>query len=137
MANVTSASYSQEQQIHSLSLLSNAAFGHTFPNSSTLQAFVEKVVSDTLNDSTIQGYIGSDWTVVWGPIVYSHNATAASLVADNTMILFYSPGQNLFVVAIAGTNIDSVYGWLQEDFAVNSLVTWQSVVGTGVTVPST
>jgi hypothetical protein len=129
--------YSIEQQIHSLSLLSNAAFGVTSFNTITdLQGFVAKVITASLNDTTIQGFIGNDWQVIWGPVIWSHNPIAIPAIADNTMVLFYSPSQNQFVVAIAGTNIDSVYGWLTEDFGVHTNVTWQSILGNELTLPS-
>ena len=138
MAQTTQpGSYSIEQQIHSLSELSSPAFGVTSYNTiAELQAYVATVITVALGDSTIQGLIGNDWQVVWGPVVWSHNPAAVPAIADNTMVLFYSPSQNQFVVAIAGTNIDSIYGWFTEDFQVHTTVTWQSVVGTGVTIPS-
>jgi hypothetical protein len=134
-----SATYSQEQQIHSLSLLSNAVFGVSVTQAqggaAELQTIADTIVSQTLADSTVQGLIGDDWTTVWGPIVYSSDPGANSVVADNTMILFNSPSQNLFVLAIAGTNIDSMYDWFKEDFAVNSRVSWSSIVGSDVHIP--
>jgi len=131
--------YTQEQQIHSLSSLSNATFGVSFTQAqgglTALQAFAEKVVTQTLADSTIQGLIGTDWTPVWGPVVYSNDPGANTVIADNTMILFNSPSQNLFVLAIAGTNIDSMYDWFKEDFSVNTRVSWRTVVGNQVNIP--
>lgn len=128
-------SYSAEQQIHCISSLTNASFGVTFSSFSALQAFTTKVISDVLANATIQGYIGSDWTPVWGPVTVSENPNAKSVVADNTMILLYSPSQNLFVLGIAGTNIDSTYDWMSEDFSVNTRVLWTDVMGSEFKMP--
>lgn len=134
-----SEQYSQEQQIHSLSMLANATFGVSFTQAgggvSGLQSYAVTVVTQTLANSTVQGLIGNDWTTVWGPVVYSNDPGAGSVVADNTMVLFNSPSQNLFVLAIAGTNIDSMYDWFKEDFAVNGRVSWSSIVGSDVHIP--
>src|SRR5689334_7349381 len=120
--------YPKEQQIHSLSLLSNAAFDLQEPDFTTLQGLTTSIVVDTLANSDVQKTIGTDWQLLWGPVVYSHNPNALSVVAANTMMLLYSASQNLFVVGIAGTNLASVYGWMQEDFQVNSLVNWGSII---------
>lgn len=132
-----SGSYNQIQQIHSFSFSANSAEGITFQGSGSKSAFevmqdyVTKVAHDVLADTDIQKYIGSDWQPVWGPIVWSkdqHNQTAHS---DNTMGAYYSPSQNLFVVAIAGTNPISPYGWVVEDFDVITTVKWDSISGAG------
>jgi len=120
--------YSKEQQIHCLSWLSNAAFGLKEPNFDTLQNLTTNIVENTLADSDIHKTIGSDWQLLWGPVVFSNSQHVAEVVADNTMMLLYSKSQNLFVVGIAGTNAVSVFGWLQEDFKVNRLVHWGSIV---------
>lgn len=135
----TSKMYDTEGQIHSLSLIPNAAFGLSSSSLSNLQTYVTSVTTATLSNSTIQEYLGTDWTAVWGPIVFSNNPTAASVVVDNAMGLFYSPGQNLLVVSVAGTNGNSGYDWMDENFEVGSTVSWQTVLNnqnTGLTVPS-
>ncbi len=123
--------YSKETQIHSLSLLANAAYDLQESSFLNLQSTTTKIVNGTLNDpkSTIQGFIGS-WAQVWGPIVFSNNPNAAQVVADNTMMVVYNnnPNQPLFVIGIAGTNAVSTYGWFKEDFGVNTLVDWGTVI---------
>lgn len=121
------ASYSKEQQIHSLSIISNAAFDLQEPSFDTLQSLTTEIITNSLNDTVIQGCIGN-WELVWGPVVFSNNPGVASVVADNTMMLVYNAAVNQFVVAIAGTNAVSLYGWFQEDFGVNTLVQWESIV---------
>ena len=133
----TPGTYSTTQQVYAFNQTINVAFGVTeFNTLNALQGFVNTVINDTLNDATTQQYMGNDWQILWGPIVFSNNPGANSVIADNTMALFYSPNQNMYVIAIAGTNIDSAYGWLQEDFNVTQTVTWSSVMGSGFNIPS-
>lgn len=123
--------YPKPQQIHSLSLLSNAAFDLIEPSSDVLQSKTTQIVTETINNDTIKSYIGN-WDLLWGPIVYSNNTSTEKVVADNTMMLLYNKDENLFVVAIAGTNAVSMYGWMQEDFGVNKLQKWKDITGKDV-----
>ncbi|MFO0591167.1 MAG: hypothetical protein U0441_26715 [Polyangiaceae bacterium] len=131
-----SATYSTTQIIHSFSFSVNSAGSLSFDNSSgegfsTMQAYVTKVADGVLADPTIQGLIGSDWQLVWGPVVFSNDTSGASVVADNTMACYYSPSNNLLVIPVAGTNPSSMFDWLSEDFSVRSLVSWSSITGAG------
>ena len=60
----TTPSYSTQQIIDSLAETANSAFGLTFPNFDALQEFETTVVTQMVADTTIQGYIGSDWQIV-------------------------------------------------------------------------
>ena len=75
--------------------------------------FFRRRVSEILSaDPTIQGFIGADWTPVWGPIVWANPAQQGpNYIADNTLACYYSPSQKLFVIAIAGTNPGSLFDW--------------------------
>jgi hypothetical protein len=128
-----SKTYSKKQQVHSLSILSNAAFGFTFGNDADMQAFVTKVVQQTLAQPETQQLLGNDWATVWGPVVFCNDPKAKKVVADNTLMLLYSPSQNLFVVAIAGTNVKSMFAWFQEDLKTNRATQWEQV--TGIALP--
>ncbi len=121
--------YSKPQIIHSLSLASNSALGLKFSNFTELQNYVTKVNTDFLADTTVQSYIGNDWKPVWGPFVYSQDQTSSFAHADNVMSLLHSPSQNLLVIAIAGTNSVSMFGWMDEDFDVSKTVDWKQVSG--------
>jgi hypothetical protein len=68
---------------------------------------------------------GGDWSVVWGPCVYSLKPAAANY-ATNAMYAAYSPSLSTYVVAIAGTNPESLYDWIQEDgdVAVMYMAKW-------------
>jgi hypothetical protein len=64
--------------------------------------------------------LGGDWSVVWGPCVYSLTPAVASY-STNAMYVAYSPSLSTYVVAIAGTNPDSLYDWIQEDGDVSAI----------------
>jgi len=128
-----SHSYTKVQTIHSFSFSANSAEGITFAASGTqsayaiMQTFITKVANDILADPQVQSDIGSDWQRVWGPIVWSKEQENQTAHADNTMGAYYSPSQKLFVVAVAGTNPISSFGWIDEDFDVISTVKWNTI----------
>ncbi|MCK6549825.1 hypothetical protein L6R52_28570 [Myxococcota bacterium] len=129
-------SYDRDQLIYSFIFSANAVSGYSWDNSNgeglaAMQAYVAEVQQAILADSTIQGLIGSDWRPVWGPIVYAVDTRGPTVQADNTMGCYYSPSNNLFVIAVAGTNPSSFFDWLHEDAAVGSMVSWASAGGTG------
>jgi len=134
---VIPGSYNKVQKIHSFSFSVNSAEGITFSPSGrssafqVMQKFVTEVAKDVLANKTVQSYIGNDWQTVWGPIVWSKLEKNVTAHADNTMGAYYSPSQKLFVVAVAGTNPISSYGWIDEDFDVITTVKWDTVTGTG------
>lgn len=122
-------SYNFTQQIFSLNWLSNI----NVMRRDTLQgqqAFAQQKIPAVLTDSTVIDCIG-EWEVVWGPVVYMHKAADGNPdptgVVDNLMYVARSKsseGDPLYVVAIAGTNPDSWYGWFVEDFDVAQTVPW-------------
>ncbi|WP_298511956.1 hypothetical protein [uncultured Kordia sp.] len=125
--------------IHSLSFASNSGFGKIFKDETTCQGSYEKLqnyvttVSDkVLSDKRTQKYIGNDWETVWGPVVYSHDKNSSYARADNTMAVYYSKTEKLFVIAIAGTNSISSFGWMKEDFHVNKTAVWKDISGKGM-----
>lgn len=110
----------------------------------TLTADLSTAVASALASSAVQAEIGNDWTVVWGPEVYvdgpiagSVTATSAQFTTSNAMFVAYSAGssvgagsQGRYVVAIAGTNPNSVYDWFTEDFTLTPGTTWQTALQT-------
>ena len=68
--------------------------------------------------------IGQDWRLVWGPSVYE--LPGSDLKADNTAFVVYSPSQDTYVLAIAGTNPTAALDWINEDFEVGptEMVDW-------------
>ncbi|AXG71779.1 lipase (class 3) [Kordia sp. SMS9] len=120
------------KQIYSLSFSANSASGLSWSQNDCksgmieMQAYVTKVAHDVL--AKTKNIIGN-WTPIWGPIVYANDATATSIHADNTMGMYYNESENTIVIAIAGTNVNSPYGWLVEDFSVHKTVSWELVTG--------
>ena len=72
---------------------------------------------------------GGDWSVVWGPCIYSLRPTAAGY-ATNAMYVAHSPSLSTYVVAVAGTNPQSLYDWISEDGDVSatSMAKWPFAV---------
>jgi hypothetical protein len=120
------------QQIYSLSFSVNSASGLSWKQADcksgmlAMQEYVTKVAHDVLTETT--GIIGQ-WKPIWGPIVYANNPTSGSVHADNTMGMYYNEAENTIVIAIAGTNVNSPYGWLVEDFSVHKTVSWELITG--------
>lgn len=151
-ASSSTQTYSTLNQIYSLKEITNAAFGLTSPQPNAfanLQNYVTQVIQTTL--TTDQGsvgpndgnYLGStaentEWTIGWGPVIYSFNSDAPEVVTDNVMAVYYNASHNAYVISIAGTNAVSTYDWMDEDFAVYSMVPWTnfSKPPAGVTPPS-
>lgn len=122
-------SYDFTQQVFSLNWLSNINVSRrdTYENQ---QAFAQRKIAEVLKDSEVVECIG-EWEVVWGPVVYMHGVSADNPnptgVVGNLMYVARSKiddGNPLYVVAIAGINPDSWYGWFVEDFQVAQTVPW-------------
>ncbi len=132
-----SNTYSQSNQIHALSQTVNAAFGMDFPSVADMQTYVQAVVSTVLTDdqgtaTATNNYLGSaaagtQWDCIWGPYVWTNNPNTNKIICDNTVALFYNSSQKLFVVGIAGTNSNSMYDWMTEDFDVSTTQPWNTV----------
>ncbi|QHI35816.1 hypothetical protein IMCC3317_11640 [Kordia antarctica] len=120
------------QQIYSLSFSVNSASNLHWDQSDcksgmiAMQKYVTKVASDVLSETAA---IIGDWKAIWGPIVYANDPTSNSVHADNTMGMYYNATENVIVIAIAGTNVNSPFGWLVEDFSVNKTIAWELVTG--------
>lgn len=126
----SSVSYSRLQQVFCLNWLSNCAGSKSGSNQS-LTAFAEACVSQVLQDPTVIGLIGS-WQIVWGPVVVTAPKGYLKDVAANTMFVVQQPGEDggtSYVIAIAGTNPDSMYGWFGEDFDVKNTLAWSTAIG--------
>jgi len=125
---MATATYTVAQQVAAFTFSVNSAADLSFASLADMQKYVTTMSNVNLADTTIQGMIGSDWTPVWGPVVWINPAqTGSSLVADNTMACYYSPSQNLFIIAIAGTNPGSMFDWEKEDLAIRTMVEWNTI----------
>jgi hypothetical protein len=120
--------YTVEQQVAAFTFSVNSAADLSFASLADMQDYVTKISNLNLADTVIQGMLGSDWTPIWGPVVWVNpDQEGTSLIADNTMACYYSPSQNLFVIPIAGTNPTSMFDWESEDFDISSMVAWNTI----------
>lgn len=127
------ALYDLRKQVHSLSVVSNMCFGLK-ETPEKIQEFATQTVTGvmaikgnlrTLKPSTKE--LLGDYKPVWGPVVWSNKDQGANTVCDNNMFLAYWEEKNRYVLAIAGTNINSLYGWFVEDFRTGVMVDWTEV----------
>jgi hypothetical protein len=110
--------YTQSQTTFFLSMLSNLAITQK-GTADTIEAFLAGRIDAHLQASVAD--IGV-WTRAWGPAVFQ---APLSDVADNVIYVAQSaatPPQ--YVLAIAGTNYNSIFDVLIEDFFVGSQVAW-------------
>jgi hypothetical protein len=68
--------------------------------------------------------IGGDWTLVWGPGDFQLEGSDNQ--SDNAAFIVYSPSQDTYILAMAGTNPNGLLDWLVEDLVVGPefLVKW-------------
>ncbi len=118
--------YNTQQQVFCLSMLSNSASSLKKPLEE-LQAIATQRITKTLADPQIIGLIGT-WQLVWGPEVFSNaadpNQPQKPVVSDNLLYVAQRENSNDFVIATAGTNPISWFGWFVEDFSVRETVAW-------------
>ncbi|WP_298519499.1 hypothetical protein [uncultured Kordia sp.] len=120
------------KQIYSLSFSVNSASGLSWKQADCksgmieMQNYVTTVAHDVLKETTA---IIGEWKAIWGPIVYANDPTSTSVHADNTMGMYYNESENTIVIGIAGTNVNSPYGWFVEDFSVHKTISWELVTG--------
>ncbi len=142
--------YTQPQSVFMLSLASNALFFQT-GTQAELQAAIGQFLRGyqpgspppsgpapffkALNtpNPTYPSLAGGDWSTVWGPFVYCEMDGLIQINpgATNMMFVAHSPSQNMYVVAIAGTNPTGWSAGTIEDLEVgpNSMVAWPPVLG--------
>lgn len=128
-----SLAFTVAQQAAAFAASVGAVAGFKFRTLEDMQKYAIQLSNINLKDLVIQGYMGSDWEAVWGPVVWVNPAQhrvpllVDHLVVDNTMACYYSHSQKLFVLAIAGTNPASMFDWGQEDDDIKTLVPWAKV----------
>lgn len=117
------ATFTTLQQVYALNLLAGSA-SLRVGTVQQLEAFAAAKINAVFADSAVQALIGT-WETVWGPIVYQHNTDQPS-VADNTMYVAKRTDTSTpeYVIGVAGTNPDSWFGWLIEDFTLLPMVSW-------------
>ncbi len=136
------------QQVFAMACIVGRAAGYNGPES-VLQQQLQKDLSFYLSDvppliptqaasvadSSVTPVLGN-WKLVWGPAVLEEVINGVPTgVADNSLFVAQCdavafPGSPkvmpAYVVAIAGTNPDSLYDWGDEDFSVSTVVNWNT-----------
>lgn len=118
MAFNPDATWSEYQQVFTLSMLSNMA-SHQTGTVQSLESALKTAIDDALDNPGLQQLIGT-WAIAWGPVVYQE---PGSTVADNTMYVAKNQAGDTYVVAIAGTEATSILDGA-EDLTVASPVPW-------------
>ncbi|KAG0705355.1 hypothetical protein DFH29DRAFT_1077741 [Suillus ampliporus] len=119
------------RQVFALSMASNALY----TSNGTQDALLECMQT---NLPRIVSAIGGQWTVVWGPVVWKDQPDVED-GPDNTWFIAHSPSvpfddgsiREAYVVAIAGTNSNSDYGWT-ENLSVGRVVDFPAWVANGI-----
>lgn len=119
------ASFDIWQQVFSISLLSNAA-GNQTGNVAELETVLANKIRQAF--TMWEPSIGA-WDSAWGPAVYQ---ASGDRYADNAIFVAVERDVEnpVCVVAIAATNPNSSYDWLQEDFDVENVVGWTAAFPT-------
>lgn len=109
-----------------LSMAANKAAGPPVETQALLQERLENYLNGT---KTHDGFFtqmnpnlaGGDWKAVWGPCVYGPSGAAV-----NAMYVAHSDKLSTYVVAIAGTNFESLSDWEKQDDDVDPkyMVDW-------------
>lgn len=121
---MATGSYNLQQQAFVISVLSNGA-ASTDGDPTTLQTDLVTKINNVFSDPTAQSYIGSNWSIVWGPVVYV-DPSDKKPVADNAMFAAQNGDTGDIVVGIAGTNPVSKFDEGTEDLDVGTLVQFGS-----------
>jgi triacylglycerol lipase len=130
--------YTIEQRIMALNWFSNLASLKT-GKAADLQAGMKQNILDLFKDQTIIDMIG-EWSLEWGPVVVEEGIDKTTRFSTNAMYVAkqknYNGKNDHYVIAIAGTNAFSFYGWIVEDFKTNTMVLWKDAgTNTNVTIP--
>ncbi|HKI00848.1 MAG TPA: hypothetical protein VKK31_02595 [Thermoanaerobaculia bacterium] len=105
------------QQTFTLSMMANEEQGQT-GNPTDLADNLSSSIQGRLGNSGLQNLIGSSWEIAWGPCV---SQAPDSTHADNAMYVAHDTVNDIYVVAIAGTNYASTYDIHTEDFDVTPI----------------
>lgn len=118
---MTNPTYNTIQQVFAMNLFSNFA-SNKKGSAQELTYDLTVILSKLLSNTEMRGYIGT-WEVVWGPVVGTYGHDEKSGVSSNALFVATN-NQGIYVVATAGTNPISTFGWFTEDFDVRTMVVW-------------
>jgi hypothetical protein len=118
--------YNSIQNVFVLNMYANLTCDKKAPQPQ-LQSDLRVILQALFSNKDLQKYLGQ-WEVVWGPVVASYGDDEKNKVTSNA--LYVAKNQdNQYVIATAGTNPISLYGWFIEDFDVRTMVAWDSPAG--------
>lgn len=135
-----SLEYNIEQRVMALNWLANIA-SNKIGTAHELQEEMRKNLEKLFTDKTLLAKIGL-WELEWGPVVIQEGKDVKNKVATNAMFVarqadYDGKKNDHYVVAIAGTNAISRYGWFTEDFKTEQMVLWNNVANdTGTCTPT-
>lgn len=113
------ASYTPQQIAFAFSMISNAATA--LPAGQPLGVYEQAIVDnfETITQ-TFPEIVGTGWSVVWGPKVYS-SPTHPQITADNALLVVRGTGEGgnpFYIVATAATNPQSQFDRHVEDLSL-------------------
>jgi hypothetical protein len=114
--------FNPTQRVFALNYLSNLCMGKK-GSAQVLQTWMHTTLDHAFADKDFINWMGQ-WQLVWGPVVVSEGEDVTKQVASNTVFVAYDAVNATYVVAVAGTNPLSTYGWFTEDFMVQEAVAW-------------
>jgi len=116
-----------ETEMFKLAMASNAGARCEQPiiDPKTISTRVEKAISDFFST-----YQLTDWKIVWGPGVWVNPAATIKRYPSNVMFAAYNQSTNTYVVSVAGTNPNSTFDLLSEDWDSTGTA-WQWAKGGG------
>lgn len=115
--------YDFQQQTFCLSMLTCLSFNLTGYSADAITKKFRTLVEDVLNNDAARELIGT-WKLVWGPVVYADAFVGAKTPVNSVFIAAPSEHPEQVVIAVAGTNGNSLMGWMLEDFNVREKFPW-------------
>lgn len=121
------------KRIALLAMMADINYDVVAASEAELQQNTLKINQLLQTNTDVGAFLGTDWQVVWGPVIANSRRKSAtspvdSFVTDNTMYVArgtdLATGKRLHVVAIAGTNAVSRKGAIVEDLNVVSENEW-------------
>lgn len=106
------------QQTFTLSMMANGLEGQVDLPTKNYASILSAMIQSKLGNPGLQGLIGSSWEIAWGPCV---SQATDSIFADNAMYVAHDMVNDIYVVAVAATNVASPYDILAEDLDVKPI----------------
>ncbi|MEY4484859.1 MAG: hypothetical protein RL693_2311 [Verrucomicrobiota bacterium] len=104
-------------------MLTCLSFNLTGRSADEITTKYRTLVENVLDDEAARELIGT-WKLVWGPVVYADSFIGAKTSVNSVLIASPSEHPEQVIIAIAGTNGNSLMGWMLEDFNVREKYPW-------------